>query len=75
MFERNYDYIQARHQSLLSVAEEERLTRNLRNTRPAIKDLILLRLGNIFITLGRKIKYASSICEEVSRNEFAGECS
>jgi hypothetical protein len=75
MFDKNFDYIKARHQTLLDVAEKERLAHDLRDGRPSMKDLVLLRMGNLFITFGKKIKDASAACEEISLAEFSREIS
>ena len=74
MFDKNFDYVKVRQKNLLSIAERERLSRDLRNETPSVKVLVLLRLGDIFINLAKKLKKAGDTCEEVPLAEFSPEC-
>jgi hypothetical protein len=71
----DYEQIKRYHQDLIQQADQVRLTSQLCQDAPSIKDLVCLRTGNMLISLGFKIKHMSAFREKRIYVELSRECS
>lgn len=62
-------YAITHQQELIHVTQLERIARHLRPLMPSLKDRMVLRLGDVLVVLGNRIRRASLLSEINSEPE------
>lgn len=75
MLSQDYEYINRYHQDLIRQASQAKLSGQMCAESPSIRDHICLRMGNLLISLGLKIKAMSAFREKRVYTELSRECS
>ena len=67
MFTERYEWVKDYHQGLVDIAGEARKVKSLQNVQPGWRDQAYLRLGDLLISVGERLRSESAyarLCEE-----------